>query len=196
MQEKPAASLCSLERVVRPAPTERWSPQRTDVDSGGGMMGAAAGKARTEERTGRKEERAGRANGDRLAIGNPTRETQGLTDSSSATEAGEKRLNHGTSPTASLCSLERVVRGRQRVFGSGARTCGSGGRTADCHGRTCGSGRRTVGNGGRTFVCDRRTADCDGRTFGNDGRTFVCDGRTAGSGRRTAGTTGRTPQKR
>ena len=30
------ASLCSLERVVRPAPTERWGTW-TDVDSGGGM---------------------------------------------------------------------------------------------------------------------------------------------------------------
>ena len=34
----------------------------------------------------------------------------GLTNSSSATEAGEDRLNHGTDSTASLCSLERVVR--------------------------------------------------------------------------------------
>ena len=33
-----------------------------------------------------------------------------LTNSSSATEAGEDRLNHGKKPTASLCSLERVVR--------------------------------------------------------------------------------------
>ena len=31
-------------------------------------------------------------------------------DPSSATEAGEDRLNHGTDPTASLCSLERLVR--------------------------------------------------------------------------------------
>ena len=37
------ASLCSLERVVRPAPTERMA-QTVDVDSGGGMTGAAAGK--------------------------------------------------------------------------------------------------------------------------------------------------------
>ena len=36
----------------------------------------------------------------------------GLTPPSSATEAGEEGLNHGTSPTASLCSLERVVRCR------------------------------------------------------------------------------------
>ena len=34
----------SLERVVRPAPTERWTARMVDVDSGGGMMGAAAGK--------------------------------------------------------------------------------------------------------------------------------------------------------
>ena len=36
-----------------------------------------------------------------------------LTLSSSATEAGEDRLNHGTDPAASLCSLERVVRHRR-----------------------------------------------------------------------------------
>ena len=34
----------------------------------------------------------------------------GLTNSSSATEAGEDRLNHEEEPAASLCSLERVVR--------------------------------------------------------------------------------------
>jgi hypothetical protein len=33
-----------------------------------------------------------------------------LTDPSSATEAGEKRRKHGIDLTASLCSLERVVR--------------------------------------------------------------------------------------
>ena len=35
---------------------------------------------------------------------------QGLTNPSSATEAGEDRLNHGTGRAASRCSLERVVR--------------------------------------------------------------------------------------
>ena len=60
------------------------------MDTGGGMMGAAAGKGRTEEPTGRKEGRAYRANGNTLAIEEPTRRTQGLTDSSSATEAGGK----------------------------------------------------------------------------------------------------------
>ena len=83
------------------------------------MTGAAAGKGRTEERTRQKDRRAGRANGDTLGCGgtgtdvpskNPGERTQGLTDSSSATEAGEDRLNHGTDPAASLCSLERVVR--------------------------------------------------------------------------------------
>ena len=34
----------------------------------------------------------------------------GLTNSSSATEAGEDRLNHEKERAASLCSLERVVR--------------------------------------------------------------------------------------
>ena len=33
-----------------------------------------------------------------------------LTNSSSATEAGDDRLNHETDSPASLCSLERVVR--------------------------------------------------------------------------------------
>ena len=40
-----------------------------------------------------------------------------LTDPSSATEAGARGRNHGKEPTASLCSLERVVRhcGRSRA---------------------------------------------------------------------------------
>ena len=37
-------------------------------------------------------------------------ETQGLTDPSSATEAGESKLRIQKGRTASLCSLERVVR--------------------------------------------------------------------------------------
>ena len=48
--------------------------------------------------------------GTRSPSENPTRETQGLTNSSSATEAGEEGCNHGKDLTASLCSLERVVR--------------------------------------------------------------------------------------
>ena len=36
---------CSLERVVRPAPTERcWPPKKKDVDSGGGMRALSPGK--------------------------------------------------------------------------------------------------------------------------------------------------------
>ena len=115
---------------ARRYPAVRWSallgprPRnldagRTDVDSGGGMTGAAAGKGRLEERTRPDERRAGGANGNRHAIGrtgtgvpskNSTRETQGLTDSSSATEAGRTRLETQERRSASLCSLERVVR--------------------------------------------------------------------------------------
>ena len=40
-EKEPAASLCSLERVVRPAPTERTN--RNTLPTGGGMTGAAAG---------------------------------------------------------------------------------------------------------------------------------------------------------
>ena len=48
--------------------------------------------------------------GTRSPSKNSRRETQGLTDSSSATEAGEDRRKHGKELAASLCSLERVVR--------------------------------------------------------------------------------------
>ena len=59
----------------------------------------------------RNRRATGNGNGNRLAIEQPVgKSCWGLTDSSSATEAGENRLNHGTDPTASLCSLERVVR--------------------------------------------------------------------------------------
>ena len=44
-REDPNASLCSLERVVRPAPTERlWTAGKEGRPTGGGMTGAAAGK--------------------------------------------------------------------------------------------------------------------------------------------------------
>ncbi len=55
-QKEPACPRRSLERVVRPAPTER-----TNVDqrgAGGRVMGAAGRKGRTEEATCRKEGRA------------------------------------------------------------------------------------------------------------------------------------------
>ena len=50
-----------------------------------------------------------------------------LTNSSSATEAGEDKLNHETEPAASLCSLERVVIDLQesKVKHSSAYTSGS-----------------------------------------------------------------------
>ena len=55
-RKKPNASLCSLERVVRPAPTERTA-RGTDVDPGGGMTGDAAGEA--TDRSGRATDRSG-----------------------------------------------------------------------------------------------------------------------------------------
>ena len=42
----------------------------------------------------------------------PTGKIAGLTNSSSATEAGDARPDYGKTPAASLCSLERVVRQR------------------------------------------------------------------------------------
>ena len=64
-----------------------------------------------------------------MPLANRDRETQGLTDSSSATEAGEDGLNHGTDLNASHCSLERVVRPAptERVLVAGRIDCHSGG---------------------------------------------------------------------
>ena len=71
--------------------------------------------ARTRDRlatgNGNGNQLAIEANGDTLAIAAPPpAKLLGLTNSSSATEAGEEGLNHGKGRTASLCSLERVVR--------------------------------------------------------------------------------------
>ena len=89
---------CSLERVVRPAPTERMA-RTLDVDPGGGMMGAAAGKGRTKEQACPMERRAEERTETCSTVEErepacprrtPTRKTQGLTPPSSATEAGEE----------------------------------------------------------------------------------------------------------
>ena len=90
------------------------------MDSGGGMRALPpGGDERSERRTAKakRRDRVGRTGtdvawrtGTRVPLANRKRVDQGLTDSSSATEAGEDRLNHEKEPAASLCSLERVVR--------------------------------------------------------------------------------------
>ena len=112
------ASLCSLERVVRPAPTERMA-RRTDGDPGGGMMGAAAGKGRTEERTGLDDGPAGRRTGTRVNVEEREHAHPRRTPRKDSGPNGLKLSDRGwrskgwknkKDATASLCSLQRVVR--------------------------------------------------------------------------------------
>ena len=161
-RESPAASLCSLERVVRPAPTEGpldrrkgWvrcrgggvnCPSGEVIRHSGGVICGSSGvncpSGGVNRRSGGVSRGSGGVNcrsggvsrgsggvsrgsggvncrsggvirgsgGVRNDAVPPAGETQGLTNSSSATETGEDRLNHEKEPAASLCSLERVVR--------------------------------------------------------------------------------------
>ena len=85
--------------------------QTTDVDSGGGKTGAAAGKGRTEELTGPKDGRADRANGNTLALEEPHARDSGPNASKLSDAARRrKRWKNTKHPAAGLRSLERVVR--------------------------------------------------------------------------------------
>ena len=111
------ASLCSLERVVRPAPTERLNGnprglrrgndgrrRRKRVNGGTGWPG----RRTPRRKNGNTLDDGG--TGTSLPSKNPTRETQGLTNPSSATGAGEVKRGRTKGRTASRCSLERMVR--------------------------------------------------------------------------------------
>ena len=96
------------------------------LPTGGGMTGAAAGKGRPKRATTPEGNRDDEANENRrrprserepTCLPTQSRAEERLTNSSSATEAGEGGRNHGKEPAASLCSLERVVRGRPRRKG-------------------------------------------------------------------------------
>ena len=100
-RKRPPAGGCSLERVVRPAPTEQTNVMARPT--GGGA------RALPPERGDRSERRASKANrkheagrtgtgvawrtGTRVPLANREGETQGLTNSSSATGTGDARLN-------------------------------------------------------------------------------------------------------
>ena len=107
-ETEPAASLCSLERVVRPAPTER--PLAAGKDGRGLRRGndgccrrdrANGGTDLPEEQTCRQRNGNRRANGrtgTRLPSKNPARKTQGLTDPSSATAGKKATIKAGRHP--------------------------------------------------------------------------------------------------
>ena len=127
------ASLCSLERVVRPPAYRGPLDRRKDrLPLRRGNEGAAAGKGGAEERTGRKDKPAdgmARAGTDgcwrELGSGvpsvtgtgtdsppkHPTEKVAGP-NASKLSDRGwpRKRWRNRKDPTASLCSLERVVR--------------------------------------------------------------------------------------
>ena len=112
----------SLERVVRRVGTRSLPRTGTRLPPAGGMTGRWRRESPTErlaDAPGRKPRRRSEREkmlpneGNREkgpCLHQQSREEEHLTDSSSATEAGEEGRNHGTSPTASLCSLERMVR--------------------------------------------------------------------------------------
>ncbi len=113
------AGACSLERVVRSAPTERTNGNTPPT--GGGMRVLPLGKdERRKRRTGTGDVLTG-ANGNtldcdrtgiRVPLANREQRTQGLTPPSSATGRAKTSAEEQTRPHRPACSLERVVRGR------------------------------------------------------------------------------------
>ena len=148
MQEIPAASLCSLERLVRRVTSESGERDQTAHRRGND------GRCRRERLTGADDDlerqtattaRTGtdavlEANENRHDLTNQSGEEERLTYPSSATGYGDARLDNEKRRAAMACSLERVVRPAPT---EGALDCRNSGEVAGASGRPIGrqSGR-------------------------------------------------------
>ena len=116
----------SLERVVRRVNLGVWTPEEPTAHRRGNdgrcrregptKAGDAPG-GKSRPRSEREPARHRRKEREPTCLGKQSREEERLTPPSSATEAGENRRRMQERPAASLCSLERVVRGRPRRKG-------------------------------------------------------------------------------